>query len=316
MGDHGDGPAAAHERRDRSPGCLGERDRTAVRVDEQVAVERVGELERRVAERARQCLLKLAHRGRVAQFDHEPCDARARLPLAHPRPRDPDREQGERRRLPEPQVVVDGVVGEEAARDAVRVVGGDQREIGGGRQQHRRAQPPGGGGGAGHLDERQHRQRGRPHEAEDQARAAGRLDDVRGARDGEQVVGAVDAALRAGVEGQRGQQTQREQRAGVGEREPGAREPARHAPFGIRERRVRDDRGARRVAEQAEREQQRRAGAGVVELGHEPGAACSREQRPEAARRPPRPGDDAARDQRPADRCECDGRAGRRAGER
>ena len=154
-----------------APGRLGERDRAAVRVDEQVAVERVGELERRVAERAGERLLELAHRGRVAQLDHEPRDARARLPLAHPRPRDPEREQRERRRLREPQAVVDGVVGEEAARDAVGVVGGDQREVGGGRQQHRRAQPPGGGGGAGDLGERQQRERGRPHEAEDEAGA-------------------------------------------------------------------------------------------------------------------------------------------------
>ena len=115
MGDHRDRPPAAHERRDRAARRLAERDRAALRVDEQVALERVGELERRVAERAGQRLLELAHRGRVAQLDHEPCDARARPPLAHPRPCHPERDEREGRRLREPQAVVGGVVGEEAA---------------------------------------------------------------------------------------------------------------------------------------------------------------------------------------------------------
>ena len=153
----------------------------------------------------------------------------------------PSTSDTQRRRLPEPEPPVDAVVGEEAALEAVRVAGGDQR-----RDTRRPPASTGAVSSRAAEDERairatrEHRRAdGAQTRPSDDAGALDRLHEPGDARDGQEVPRALRAALRGRVEHERRQQAEHEDRARVGEQEPRALEPAADA--------ARRDRRARRA---------------------------------------------------------------------
>ena len=193
----------------------------------------------------------------------------------------------------------DAIIGEVASLGAVSVGDGDESEVRDERQEHGRGEDPGGGRRARDPPRSERSQRGCPDQAGDEADPRRRLDEAGIARDADEVVRALRASLCDRVERERRNQPERHERAHVGKREHRAFEPAGDEAAGVGERRMRDDRRACRVREQPDREQQRGADPRVVVLDQEPCAARGREDRPEAARGPARPGDRAARQQRP-----------------
>ena len=106
--EHGDRPPAAHEWRDGAPVRLRQLDRVAPRVDMAARAERVGELERRVLERAGERVAQPAGRRRVAKLDDEPRDRRRAPAVRAPTPATTPSTSGyQRRRLPEPEPLVE-----------------------------------------------------------------------------------------------------------------------------------------------------------------------------------------------------------------
>jgi hypothetical protein len=180
-------------------------------------------------------------------------EVRARSPRAGQA--DAERQRSERSRLPEPELPVESVVGEEPAPDSVRVVGGDQAEVDHQGEQHRGGEQSSGGGGAHDPNDRERGEKGGPDEADDQTHAAERLDGRWVARDAQEVAWALRASLRGGIEGKRRQEAERQEGAHVGEDESRTFQTAADAAVGVRKRRVRNERRASRVGEQPDRKE-------------------------------------------------------------
>ena len=156
---------------------------------------------------------------------------------------DAERERREGAGLPEPQLAVDFVVGEEPAAGAVRVAGCDERQVGDEREQHRRGEEPGGGGRAHDPQEGEAGERGRPDQSRDEARAVEPLDEAGGARDAHEVARALRASLCRGIERERREQPQHDERARVSDHQPRAFQATAGAAAGVGERRMGDERG-------------------------------------------------------------------------
>ena len=140
--EHGDGVPAAHKRRDGSPIPLRQLDGEPGGVDLAALVEGVGELQLRIPEGAGERVANPARGGRLAKLNHEARHLVAGPPATHPRQHHAESEHDQRGGLARPQPLLDLVVGEESAAEAVGVVGGDEPEIHHRREQHGRRQEP------------------------------------------------------------------------------------------------------------------------------------------------------------------------------
>src|SRR5262249_24791795 len=127
-----------------------------------------------------------------------------------------------------------------------------------------------------------------------------RVEERRVAADEREVRWALDATARLRVEHRRGQQTEQEQRGrirdGDGACSKRRAQPARR----VRKRRLPEERGAGDEDDEPDRESERMAEAGVVQLRQEPGEAGGREQRPKPVASVAAPEDEPDRDERPA----------------
>ena len=291
-------------------------DRVAVLVDSEPVGERVGKRESGIVERAGEQVTQPARFGRVAQLDDQARDRHPRPPPPRPGQHHTERHRDQRSRLPEPEPLIDLVVGEKPAPEAVRIAAGDESEIHDGGEEHRRREQPRGGRRPGDPPDRERCESGGPDQAQQQARTLEPDAEVGRARDRDEIAWALRAALRGGVEDQRRQQSQYEDRPGVGDRQRNAFGAPREPAARVGERRVRHERRTGSRGQQPDREHHGRAHTRVVELDGEPGATRGDEERSDAARGPARPCDNTAGDQRPAGAQEHHARGDRATAER
>ena len=299
MPEHGDGVPAAHKRRDGSPIPLRQLDGEPGGVDLAALVEGVGELQLRIPEGAGERVAKPARGGRLAKLNHEARHLVAGPPATHPRQHHAERECDQRGGLARPQPLLDLVVGEESAAEAVGVVGRDEPEIHHRREQHGRRQEPRRGRRPRDAPRGDAGKRGRPGEAEPNAVALKGRQETGVAGGREVVGGALRAPLRRRVEHERRGETEQQDRRPVGDTQHESLERRRQAPARIGERGMRHERRAGGVAHQADCECHPGADPGVVERGKKPGEARGHQQDAEPAGGPARPRDRPGDDQRP-----------------
>jgi hypothetical protein len=179
-------------------------------------------------------------------------------------------------------------------------VPGDQGQIDSRRDEYRRGHPAFGcrrpqQPAAGERDQQE-----RPGQPEPDADTVQRLERLRvAAADAEEVVRALAAARASGIEEQRGQDPQHQNRPAVGGRDGDPVQAGPQAPARVDQRRMADQGRAGGVQHQAGGERQGHPDARVVPSGQEPHQAGRHQQRPEAAGWPPSPRGQAGAEQAP-----------------